>query len=299
LYLVPLTGLDDTTGCPASAIGVIDLTATQNAVLAPGSSYSLSVAFITCGYQYTIYGGAFIDWNRDGVWDTSSGSKEAIFYSDLYTINNYTFTVPTDASAGVTRMRVQVQEVNPYSPYDPCKYFTYGGTKDYSITIGSAYCINVGPTSNKDAALGPVVLAGETQSINDNTACPGAVGLQDLTSMVADLYQGGSYTLTTHFITCGLMYNIYGGAWIDYDGNGSWSSPFEMIFLASSFGSQTITFTVPQTAKPGITRMRVQVQEINDPTQYSVCSLFDYGGTKDFSIHILASSKPVNGTKYK
>jgi len=151
------------------------------------------------------------------------------------------------------------------------------------------YCTGVGPTSTKDAALGPVSLSGESSFIQDDTGCPSQVGLHDLTNQVADLHITEEYVISTNFITCGGLYNIYGGAWIDYDGDGKWAAS-EMLYSASSFGTQTVSFVVPKSAKVGMTRLRVQVQETDDPSKYDICSMFSYGGTKDFSINILPAT---------
>jgi len=294
------SAISDNTGCPATATGVIDLTS-QVATVAIGNSYTLSAAFITCGSQFQIYGGAFIDWNRDGIWDTHTGSTEVIFFSPSYITNVATFTVPSTASLCLTRMRVQVRETTvPDNPYDPCTSFAYGGTKDFTINIIKVgYCMDVGPSSTKDATLGPVTLQGQTSTISDNSGCPGQAGVHDLTSMVADLAPGGSYTITTNFITCGSMYPVYGGVWIDYNRDESWTAPNEQIFTAASIGTQTITFRVPTTIVPGITRMRVQVQEIDDVSTFNICNMFTFGGTKDFSINLLPALEGFNATEPK
>jgi len=286
----------DPTTCP-NQVGVIDLTS-QTAQLKIGSTYTISAAIITCSGSYALAGGAWIDYNRDGIWDTTSTSIETIFWATNYGNNTIGFTVPATAALGLTRMRVQVQEYGTVSSYNICFSFSWGGTKDFAIEIisaGASYCTAVGPTSTKDAALGPVSLAGESTSIIDNTGCPSQVGLHDLTNLVADLRVQEQYVISTQFITCGGLYNIYGGVWIDWDGNGQWSTS-ELLYTSSSFGAQTVSFFVPKNAKVGTTRMRVQVQETDDPSKYDMCSMFSYGGTKDFGINILPATAAFMNT---
>jgi len=126
--------INNSTNCPG-AIGVRDFT---NLVvdLAIGGTYTLQAGFVTCGNPYTIYGGAWIDWNRDGVWNLTS---EKVFTASAYGNHTTTFTVPDTAIVeGMTRMRIQVKEGGSASNYDICSSFPYGGTKDFGVQIVGA-----------------------------------------------------------------------------------------------------------------------------------------------------------------
>jgi hypothetical protein len=70
------------------------------------------------------------------------------------------------------------------------------------------YCTG-GPTSAIDSNVESVQLTGATQSIT-HTGCPGIFGLEDLTTLCADLIGGNAYTLTVKFGTCGNNYNSAG-----------------------------------------------------------------------------------------
>ena len=91
-----------------------------------------------------------------------------------------------------------------------------------------------------------------------NTSSCGANGYTDYTASVpsATTTAGQTYTLTTvlGYYNSGDVY-----AWIDYDKNGVFDSA-EYTYLGTSSASDTIagTITIPVTAIPGITRMRVR-----------------------------------------
>lgn len=76
--------------------------------------------------------GAWIDYNQDGVFAASEKLGEVTGLGAMGTgvIN---FTVPVDATPGVTRMRVR--EVWNILGIDPCLEYGYGETEDYTINI--------------------------------------------------------------------------------------------------------------------------------------------------------------------
>jgi len=155
---------------------------------------------------------------------------------------------------------------------------------------GQTYC-TCGPSTTVDSNLGSVSLQGMTQSINDESNCPGTIGPRDLTNLVADLGVASNYILKFNVTTCGSFFPTLSGAWIDYNQNEVFEtdeSLFPFVTLVTG-GYQEKTFTVPATAKPGKTRMRVQVQETSS-TNMDPCTSFPYGGTKDFSVQIGATS---------
>jgi len=152
------------------------------------------------------------------------------------------------------------------------------------------YC-TPGPTTSVDGNLGKVTLTGDSRTVTDSNDCPGYIGARDVTSQVADLHLGGTYTLQYNVTTCGNPFPTVSGAWIDYDQNGSFDSS-EVLFTfnrSTPIAWVMASFTVPSGAKSGNTRMRVQVQETSSTNPLDPCSRFAYGGTKDFGISISSS----------
>lgn len=121
----------------SSTAGYTDYTAVTTSVIL-GEQYDLSVLVNTNG-NYTSYVKAWIDWNRNGTFD----SNEAF---ELGTVTNnsngtpsaspFSITVPTNAAIGNVRMRVAANTDNIVNGYStPCQIFNYGEVEDYTITV--------------------------------------------------------------------------------------------------------------------------------------------------------------------
>jgi hypothetical protein len=139
-----------------SAITTINNTSTYSATGYGNYSATISAsqyAGNTVGYSVTIQGGTagigiFVDWNQNGVF-TDVG--ENVWNSGTYESSNIaytgTFTVPSGALLGNTRMRV-VTDYNRTTPLS-C---TFGGTRgeaeDYTFTV-------VAPPAPTISSLGP------------------------------------------------------------------------------------------------------------------------------------------------
>src|SRR5690554_7940265 len=76
----------------------------------------------------------WVDWNQDGVFDTT---EEVAYASTSYSANHTgSFTVPTDALEGDTRMRIVSHWLSTSGDIDPCETgFTYGEFEDYKFTV--------------------------------------------------------------------------------------------------------------------------------------------------------------------
>ena len=103
--------------------------------LAKGSTYPISVGIILSGtYSYTGWLNAFIDYNRDGVFETTP--TERVFSSAYspYTLTG-SITIPTTAASGLSRMRFVAQENGTLATTLPCGTYGYGETEDYAVMI--------------------------------------------------------------------------------------------------------------------------------------------------------------------
>jgi hypothetical protein len=127
-----------------AAIGLEDLTATQSASVTAGSNYDVTVVFGTCGTSpYAGGGEVWIDWNQNDVFDaTESIGTWSDFNSPADTMV-YTFTIPTGAFNGTTRMRVKQQEGSTVTlPLDPCSAYSWGSLADFSIVVSGGTTIS-------------------------------------------------------------------------------------------------------------------------------------------------------------
>lgn len=126
--------------CPA-ATGVQDFTATDSADVSLGTSYGIDVTFSTCGGIYTGYGKAWIDWNGDGDFtdageDLGSWGPASPLAAGSTAFNaTFSFTVPTTATLGATRLRVMQHEGGSATATNPCATFTWGAVEDYKIVV--------------------------------------------------------------------------------------------------------------------------------------------------------------------
>jgi len=101
-----------------------------SASVATGSGQTLSFSAGYASKATTVYFNAYADWNQDGVFDLD----EALFAaagSTSKTTRTATFTVPTTAKTGNTRLRV-VMSTN--SAATSCGTYT-GETEDYTLTV--------------------------------------------------------------------------------------------------------------------------------------------------------------------
>ncbi len=108
--------------------GYINTGASTNVALGSAQTINFSAGFASTAY--TEYWRIYIDYNKDGdfldagelVVSTSSSSSATLAAS---------FTIPSTASTGTTRMRVAMSDAATTS----CQAFTYGEVEDYTINI--------------------------------------------------------------------------------------------------------------------------------------------------------------------
>ncbi|PLX22349.1 MAG: hypothetical protein C0599_06560 [Salinivirgaceae bacterium] len=106
--------------------------------LSPGSQYTVSYSCGFSGSSYTEYWHVYIDFNRDGDFE-DSGERVAYQSSSSSGTLSSTFSVPSDASIGNTRMRVTMKYNGAATPCETG--FSYGEVEDYNINItdGKSY----------------------------------------------------------------------------------------------------------------------------------------------------------------
>lgn len=146
-------------------------------------------------------------------------------------------------------------------------------------------------------------------SMNNTSSCaqtggPGSVinVYSDYTTLVSApiMVQGFSYPLTVTVGQCNsFAYGGYVRVWIDYNQNGLFTDPGEQVWT-SAYTTFAIagTFinagniTIPATATPGFTRMRVTAMESGIP---SPCTSPTWGEVEDYNIQIITPT-PCSGT---
>jgi PKD repeat protein len=105
----------------------------MTANVALGSSQTI---YFSCGFKsssYTEYWHVWIDWDQNGTFD----SDEQMVNGSSSSSDNLsgTFTVPSDAVIGTTRMRVTMKY---NAAATSCETFSYGEVEDYTINVTTA-----------------------------------------------------------------------------------------------------------------------------------------------------------------
>ena len=120
-----------------STAGYSNYTAVNTSVFL-GSIHDLSVIVNTNG-NYTSYVKAWIDWNRNGTFDSNEAYELGTITNNangIPSLSPFSITVPTNATIGNVRMRISANTDNVVNGYaTPCESFTYGEVEDYTIII--------------------------------------------------------------------------------------------------------------------------------------------------------------------
>ena len=165
------------------------------------------------------------------------------------------------------------------------------------------YC-DAGPTSNLDSEIENVTLVGENDTISNDTTddCTGGTGgvINDYTAMSADLFVGGTYTLTVEYGDCnnGTQYDGAGGVWIDWNNDGDFDDVSENISAVDvAVGTanvvESITINVPVAQPIGTYRMRIVQEEGGSAGTVSPCGTFNWGSVEDYTIEVIAACTPT------
>ncbi len=135
------------------------------AMLYTNSSNPISVTVGTGGTEYV---GAWIDYNHNGLFDstefTSLGSGNGV-------VLNGNIDVPSDAQTGLTRMRVRLRWLTPLVGTSACIGYTFGETEDYNVMIMAPTPCSGTPDAGNTVSSDTNVCPGTmfTLSISNNT----------------------------------------------------------------------------------------------------------------------------------
>ncbi|MEM9298492.1 MAG: S8 family serine peptidase [Bacteroidota bacterium] len=127
---VQLSDIDNTSG--ASGSGYNDFTSISTD-LAKGSSYTITITPTWTGTVYNEAYSVWIDYNQDGDFSDSGEQVWTQLPTSASSVSD-SFTVPSGALDGPTRMRVSMKWNGiPTS----CESFSYGEVEDYTVNLGS------------------------------------------------------------------------------------------------------------------------------------------------------------------
>ena len=150
--LVQLGTINRTSGADG---GYYNGTATSTSVAA-GSSQTISYQTGFTGSGYAEYFRIYADWNQNGVFTDAGENLVSSTNTAVVTgVRSATFTVPTTAKNGKTRLRLVMSD---NSATNSCGSYSYGETEDYSVTVTGG-TIAAPTTLTASAASGPATLS--------------------------------------------------------------------------------------------------------------------------------------------
>lgn len=166
------------------------------------------------------------------------------------------------------------------------------GSQAYSLVVtgigGTAYCASA-PTSSADSRINNVNLSNVI-----NTPAAGCTTYSDYTNLTVRLEQGKTYPLSITAGTCGGNFNKVAKVFIDWNGDGSFDGPGELVATSgviSAAGTYSTNITVPTTVTPGnYSLMRVVLMETSDTAAVKACGSYAKGETQDYRVLFLTTS---------
>ncbi|MFD0863049.1 S8 family serine peptidase [Sungkyunkwania multivorans] len=174
---VKIGSIDNTSGAASS--GYADFTA-QATDLEKGASATITVTPTWTGTLYNEGYSVWIDYNQDGDF-ADSGEQVWTSAPSQTTPVSGSFTVPSTAIDGTTRMRVSMK----YNAIPTaCESFQYGEVEDYTVNITEATADTEAPTAPASLAASNVADTTLTLTWNASNDNVGVTGY--------DVYEGGS-----------------------------------------------------------------------------------------------------------
>jgi Zn-dependent metalloprotease len=154
----------------------------------------------------------------------------------------------------------------------------------HAVGVGDYYCFS-GGVSTFYFYIKKITLANLSNTSGDNG------GYGNYTALTANVTKGQIYPITfTAAYPTGTVYNVDWDVYIDYNHDGDFIDANETVARGTSGTTSAFTryINIPATALTGRTVMRVQMSDVDDPSNGQPCYVTSYGETEDYSINISA-----------
>jgi hypothetical protein len=236
VVLVGASGSISHMGCPG-VVGLQDMT-NLSVTLNAGGNYTAVIDFGTCGGNFAGGGQAWIDFNQNGMFETTeslgtwSGTPPAL-------PQNFNFTVPIGSQNGATRMRV-IQQEAAVPPLNPCATFQWGSVMDFTIVIANG--VDCSGYTGDDMNDPIIVTSLPYSDTNDNSYC---YSNQNLVYNSPDVYykiNPSPMMQSIHVSLCGSSFDTFlsvvdaAGNIISYNDDGSCQTQSELTFDTEGLG---------------------------------------------------------------
>lgn len=270
-YCVDILPAPPCSGAPAANSAVASMSA-----VCPNGSSSLSLST-----TYTI-GGLTYQWSAAtssaGPYSAVSGATLSTFSPSNITASTWYQAVITCTNGNVSTTATAVQVLINNSPCECVAYCTSSATSTFDDEI---FNVTIGTLNNSSTC--------------SQTGGPGSVlnMYSNYTGIVAapTLTVNNTYTFSVIVGQCNA--SAYSGivqTFIDYNQNGLFTDPGELVYTSpySTFSVTGTTFTtnvsIPTSALPGVTRMRVKAVETS--VAPGPCGTFSWGEVEDYCVVI-------------
>jgi len=263
-YAVNILSLVPCSGSVVAGVATASITAA-----CAGDSFSLSLNGVTIG------GGVTYQWQSSpqgaGTFTDIPGATSSSYNANQTAATDYRCIVTcTNSNSTATSTVVSVGQ-NPL-------------TQCYCIPTYSYSCSNTSENVNS------FILTGEgTSIISDlNTGCSTG-NYQDRTSAFSpvDILQDGSYNVEINTNYSSGQF-VWASLWIDFNDNGVFEASEQLIKdmpMATSPSFVSTSILIPDTALPGVHRMRVRA---NYNATVDACANGSWGETHDYEVNVIA-----------
>jgi hypothetical protein len=168
---------------------------------------------------------------------------------------------------------------------------------DYIIVSPAASCV---PAYSTGSSEGDFISLVQLEGINNASGASPLPSYTDYSNLTSNLIKGTTYTITLAGGTQGAGNSV--AVWIDFNQDNLFdpSEKLGNVALPATPGTADITFSIPQQANNGISRMRVRA--VRGISEIDPCSLYSHGETEDYRVLIspVAYCQPSfdNGTMF-
>ncbi len=163
----------------------------------------------------------------------------------------------------------------------------------YPYTFNTTLNVNIGNVTLKTQPANTTILNNgvATPLVNNTTSTnPNNPGYTSFTNLpVTPVYLDSVYQLSVQQVSSGTS-NAYAStvsAWVDFNQDGTFDPVAEKVVMgtvATTNRQANLNFTVPPTAKVGVTAMRVILSSVTNP---SPCGIYNYyGETEDYLLEV-------------
>ena len=259
-----------TTACPSANISL-------------STSYTGSLDGLTFQWQVSTDGGA--------SWNNITGATTSAYTATQTAASSYRVGISSCGGTVTYSAPVAVALTGFADCYCVVPIAYTGDEEITNVTLGT---LN-NTTNCTVAAPGPGSLVSQYSNFTSGAGAPAPLAMIQSSSVSGSITVGSC--LTTNYTSGAAIF-------IDYNQNGVFTDAGEMVWNNGTAANINcvpattlpVSFTVPATATPGLTRMRIISAESNAGSSITPCGTYYYGEIEDYMVQILGPCDPATFT---